>query len=378
MVEAGSLLFEAVVQMGKRRDMATPSVTVIGAGIVGAAAAFHLSRAGAAVRLIDRRAEPGRGVTGQSFGWVNYITIDPLAEPVMYRHRQAAIEKYQKLNAGLDHRLFDRPTGSLVWKASEAETERWVEIHSGSGSSTVMVEDIAFGKLVPAFAAPPRIAAHAMDDIALDAAQGAALFVEAAVEAGAQVHLRQAVDLIDVAGDGKVDSYLGDSRHRSDYVVVAAGAASERFLSAFLPDGSIGESPVALVTIAVERAEIGCILQGPDIEVRKLDDRTLLAVTAAPEDEDDEVSRQYVGQAALEAIARRMPSIGRSRVVSVSVGKRPMPSGGRPLVGPVPGAPSVLAAVAHPGVILAPAIAEILTELVLDRRVSSDFEDLVI
>ena len=358
--------------------MATPSVTVIGAGIVGAAAAFHLSRAGAAVQLIDRRTAPGRGVTGQSFGWVNYITIDPLAEPVMYRHRQASIEKYHRLNGALDGRLFDRPSGSLVWKNTDAETERWVEIHSGSGSSTVMVEDIAFANLAPAFAKPPRLAAHALDDIALDAAQAACTLATAAEDAGADLNLRQAVDLIDVAGNGKVDTYLGGNRHRSDYVVVAAGAASDRFLSAFLSDDCVSESPVTLVTLAVERADIGCILQGPGIEVRRLDDRTLLAVTSAPDDDDDEVSRQYLGQATLEAVARKLPSIGRASVLSVAVGRRPMPLGGRPLVGPVPGAPTVLAAVAHPGVILAPAIGEVLADLVLDRAVSPEHADLVI
>ena len=358
--------------------MATPTVTVIGAGIVSAAAAYHLSRAGAAVRLIDRRAELGRGVTGQSFGWVNYVTVDPLAQPVMYRHRQAAIEKYNRLNAGFDGQLYDRPSGSLVWKASEAETERWVEIHSESGSSTVMVEDMAFANLAPTYEAPPRLAALAMDDIALDAARVARLFAEAAGDAGAVVQLRQAVDLIDVAGNGKVATYLGDSRHHSDFVVVAAGAASSRFLSAFLPDGAIVESPVALVTIAVEQADIGCILQGSYIEVRRLDEHTLLAMTAAPEDDDDEVSRQYVGRATLEVISRQMPSIGRASVLSVTIGRRPMPRGRRLLVGPVPGAPNVFAAVAHPGVILAPVIGEVLTELVLDRRISPEHEDLII
>ncbi len=357
--------------------MATPSVTVIGAGIVGAATALHLRRAGAAVTLLDRRSEPGRGVTGQSFGWVNYITVDPLAEPARYVHCRSAIEKYRKLNSSLEHRLFSRQSGSLVWKATEAETERWVNLHSESGSSTVMVEDIAFANLAPAYAKPPRIAAHAMDDLALDAASAARTFAEAAEHQGSDVHLGQTVDLIDVGGNGKVDTYVGGHRLKSDFVVIAAGAASERFLANFLPEGSIEESPVALVTIAVERADIGCILQGPGIEVRPLDEGTLLVVTNAPEDEDDEVSRQYLGQATLATIARRMPSIGRSRVLSVAIGKRPMPQGGRPLVGPVPGAATVLAAVAHPGVILAPAIGEVLSDLVMGREISREHEDLV-
>ncbi|WP_279617127.1 FAD-dependent oxidoreductase [Streptomyces regalis] len=45
-------------------------VVVVGAGIVGASAAYHLARCGAPVTLIDRGAAPATGVTGGSFAWI--------------------------------------------------------------------------------------------------------------------------------------------------------------------------------------------------------------------------------------------------------------------------------------------------------------------
>ena len=51
---------------------AAPSVVIVGAGIVGAAIAHRLARAGAAVTMIDR-AGPGAGATGRSFS--SYDTI---------------------------------------------------------------------------------------------------------------------------------------------------------------------------------------------------------------------------------------------------------------------------------------------------------------
>src|SRR5215203_7151818 len=50
--------------------MPWPRTAVVGAGIVGASVAYHLSKSGAEVVLIDR-AEPGSGTTSTSFAWVN-------------------------------------------------------------------------------------------------------------------------------------------------------------------------------------------------------------------------------------------------------------------------------------------------------------------
>src|SRR5262249_13784700 len=46
----------------------TQEVVVIGAGVVGASAAFHLSRAGYRVLVVDRVRSPGEGSTGRATG----------------------------------------------------------------------------------------------------------------------------------------------------------------------------------------------------------------------------------------------------------------------------------------------------------------------
>ena len=45
-------------------------VTVVGAGIVGAAIAFHLSRLGVNVTVLEAET-PGAGASGHSFAWIN-------------------------------------------------------------------------------------------------------------------------------------------------------------------------------------------------------------------------------------------------------------------------------------------------------------------
>jgi D-amino-acid dehydrogenase len=59
---------------------ATPAITVIGAGIVGAAVAYVLCRRGAHVTLVDR-AEPGRGCSYGNAGAISPGSVAPLAMP---------------------------------------------------------------------------------------------------------------------------------------------------------------------------------------------------------------------------------------------------------------------------------------------------------
>lgn len=86
--------------------MTSPHVTIIGAGIVGMTAAYFLARTGVCVRLIDRHETPGQGVTGRSFGWINYITRDPAKDPTAHHYCHAAFDRYHALNTDFDGRLF--------------------------------------------------------------------------------------------------------------------------------------------------------------------------------------------------------------------------------------------------------------------------------
>jgi len=53
-----------------------PHVVVIGAGILGASIAFHLSLRGAQVTVVDA-GQPGHGTTRVSFAWLNAYSKNP-------------------------------------------------------------------------------------------------------------------------------------------------------------------------------------------------------------------------------------------------------------------------------------------------------------
>ena len=57
-----------------------PDIAIVGGGIIGAACAYELSRAGASVTLIERE-ELAAGASGRNQGWF-VLPEDPVLEPM--------------------------------------------------------------------------------------------------------------------------------------------------------------------------------------------------------------------------------------------------------------------------------------------------------
>lgn len=342
--------------------MAAPKVVIVGAGILGATIAYVLSRTEAKLSLVEQQAAPGLGVTRHSFGWVNHVTADPDADATIYRQRRAAFAQYERLNRELDGRLLGPRRGSLVWKASEAATERLVQLHAAHGSPTRLVGRGEFGALAPLVAEPPRWAAYSPDDFAL-APDATDLLLRSARETGARIILGQRVEGIHAVAGRAAGIRLAGDLLEADIVVIAAGMGSGRLLSG-LACPRIEASPAALITIAAESRGLECILSGPELEVRSRGDGHLLIASSAPDDHGDDAQRA-LGAMTLDKVRRILPAIGNPRLHAVAIGMRPMPPDG-PLVGRLPAMPNIFVAVAHPGVILAPAIAQVIAGQILE------------
>ena len=97
----------------------------------------------------------------------------------------------------------------------------------------------------------------------------------------------------------------------------------------------------------------------------------LLSAHGVPEGGDPEAA---LARRTLERVRQVLKETGNLKIRSVQIGQRPVPADGMPRVGPVASLAGAYAAVAHPGVILAPAIAATLCALVYDRPAGSGFQ----
>ena len=106
------------------RGSARPTVAVVGAGIVGAATAYALSRAGWAVTLIDARPAPGQGESRANGAQLSYSYVEPLATPDALRALPGWL-----LSPDSPLRWRPRPeVAHLRWLAAFVAACRWSEV----------------------------------------------------------------------------------------------------------------------------------------------------------------------------------------------------------------------------------------------------------
>lgn len=213
--------------------MSAPSIAVIGRGLIGAAAARHLAKAGARVTLIgpgeprDKRAH--RGVFASHYD-EGRITRALSPSPFWAGVAAASIARYGEIAAEGETAFFS-PVGAMVAApAGSAYLAAVDRVSRGAGIAAEAVTEAALATRFPDFAfAPgtearyePRAAGH-ISPRRLVAAQ-----TRGAARAGAAVVAAEVSGLDEAAGH--VTLSLPDGPRRFDQALVSAGAMSETLL----------------------------------------------------------------------------------------------------------------------------------------------------
>jgi glycine/D-amino acid oxidase-like deaminating enzyme len=145
----------------------------------------------------------------------------------------------------------------------------------------------------------------------------------------------------------------------ADRIIVAAGEGTAKLLD--LP-----VAPVSglMALTAPARVRVAHVLAAPDMNLRQdAFGRILCAGEAggsAIEREPDAIAGDLIERA---RVLLGEPDLALERII---VGRRPMPADEHPLIGPVRGRPAIYAAVMHSGVTLAPGVAVLVANEVLD------------
>ncbi|WP_323798169.1 FAD-binding oxidoreductase [Nisaea sp.] len=354
---------------------ASPKIVIAGAGIIGAVAAFELSRAGADVTIIEARPRPGEGVSAASFGWINAITFDPENDPSIYALRQQAIGSWAALEQALGKPLPAHRQGALFWGDTRAETMVARDRHREAGCDYRIVDRVEIAELLPQLTLPPEAALFAPEEFALDVTATARMLLKAAEENGAALITGTEITAIESAG-GRVRAVrAGDTLLEADRLIVAAGTGSGRILAPFVQDLGVEPSPAALVTVTGNFPQTTCITDSPELEFRIPKPGLLISAHDVPEGSDPEGT---LARRTIERTRRILKNTGELAVRSVQIGQRPFPIGGTPLVGPVASLTGAYVAVAHPGVILAPAIGARVCDLVSGRAAGSGLQPIML
>jgi glycine/D-amino acid oxidase-like deaminating enzyme len=338
-----------------------PRIVIIGAGIVGASIAYHLARRGAAVAIVDKGL-PAAGVTGKAFAWINISrgTSDP-SSPL----RRLAIPEWRRLEHDLQGALEVNWCGAISWYSNLAATERFARDHAASGYDVRLVGREEIAKLEPNLIEPPVCAAYAKSEGAVDPIAATGTLIQAARQAGAHVHLTRDVVALTTNGGRMTGVRTVTGAIEADIVIVAAGTGASKLCESLDVKLPINSSPALLLRFRTRERIVNKVISTPDIEVRQASDVLLLAaenyIDDSPENGPDVIARR-----ALAVIKQQLRGSDGVELESVSVGMRPIPADGSPVVGFAPGVEGLYVAVLHAGVALAPVVGRLATTEILD------------
>jgi len=326
-------------------------VVVIGAGIIGASLAWHLCRAGNRVTVVEAESEAGGLATRGSFCWINAAAGNPRDYVAL---RLASIRGWHRLMRevpGIDARF----PGGLAWDTPRDGLEAYCAGHAGWGYRIRLIERAEIARIEPGLADPPEVAALAEDEGMVEAASAARALIAAS---GATLMAGEGVSALKVAG-GRVVAVEAGGEMACDALVVAAGVATPAILATASVAMRLDAPPGLLLYTAPHDRLIARVLVAPGLEVRQGSDGRL-HVGADFVGTFDDFRPEDTMMRLMADLRAMLRDAGRLRPDGFTVGERPTPPDGFPMLGAVPGIDGLYVAVTHSGVTLAPAIGDML------------------
>jgi len=334
-------------------------IIVIGAGIIGAFAAYQLQKAGAEVLVLDAGTA---SATAASFGWINasfYLDDDH------FQLRTDAIAAYRDL--ANDIALPVRWSGCLCFENQGDAFDTQADALSALGYAFTQIDAQQFAGLVPRFEKPPARSLLFEQEAVAESGELARALLDAAIQMGARVAHGVFVQGFDVTRSRVTGVRTNAGVLAADHVVSAVGTATEQLLQDIdvalpmltRPAVVVRTKPVAPLMSHVLVTEIG--------EVRQCADGTLLMPAAfSHQGDQSEKLLDAIDRVADDAIARLQALFPEIPLAwsQATLAHRPVPQDQRPAVGPV--AEGLYVACMHSGVTLGALMGEQIATEVLN------------
>jgi glycine/D-amino acid oxidase-like deaminating enzyme len=357
---------------------------VIGAGVLGVCLAARLAEAGAEVTLLERD-EPGQAATRSSFAWLNSNDKAPRA---YHDLNDAGLRAWDRLAARLDGDAWYRPAGNLEWAVSpahRAELTARVGRLTGWGYPAYLIDSAEARALEPSLRLPdpaPAIAWFPGEGYLLTAAMVSHL-AERAVQQGVGImtgepgrvtgfgtatEAGRRVRLVRTAAGQEIctDVVVCCAGTQVPQLAALAGAACPVPLVPWMEPGATAPGLVVQAGPVVSPGPIR-MMHTPRVHLRPhagglvhLEAPDVAVDLHTPEPD----LRRWAGEL-LSRARVVVDGLEGASVTGYRVCVRPMPADGRSIVGWLPGATGVYAAVTHSGVTLGAHLAELITAEVL-------------
>lgn len=362
---------------------------VVGGGVIGAAVAYRLAQAGTDVTLIDAgRIAEGTSLT--SFAWVS--ACEKIDSDSYYRLSLAAVEAHADLVAefGNEGNWYKRP-GVIQWLGagyeglalSESPLEQKLARLEALGYPADLIGPDDLARIEPNLRrdalGPDGQAIHYPQDGYVEAPIMIGTLVEAAMKRfGLELRTHTPVRRL-IVTNGRatgVETASGEILS-GDVVVNCAGC----WANSVVGDPAL-EIPLAptLGLIAYTQAvgtSLNKILRTPNLNVRADGGGRLLLRANDLDETLAETDVPHPEHPAAVELARRLgdlvPALAGIGAEAVRIATRPIPAGGLPCVGTLPGLDNYWVAVTHGGINTSAFIGTALRDEILDGRAAPEY-----
>jgi glycine/D-amino acid oxidase-like deaminating enzyme len=337
---------------------------IVGAGIIGAAIAYYLSKKGAQVTIIEQ-SRPACGASSKSFGWINANFPDNSA---YFQLRQSSIAEYHKLSNELVKPIGLKWGGSLWWEHTDIKFHQNLASLRSYRYPTSEILPKAFAELEPEFLKPPELCAKFPAEGAVDAIACSKAMINAAKANGATLLIGCEVTglLLEKNKCAGVRTIFGD--FPANTVVVSAGAAAQAFLAKSEIHLPMNNSHGLIVHTRAVKPMLDHLMITPDIHFRQHTNGSIV------------IGKDYGGGViaagsspvlSANSLVNKLGQLLRNdqgfKVDEITMGKRPVPLDGYPVLGPPPNLGGLYIASLHSGVTLAPIVGKIAAKEILSK-----------
>ena len=351
-------------------------VVVVGAGIVGASIAYHLSRRKDVAVTVLERAEPCAGASGHSFAWLNSFGKDP----VSYHHfNRRSMDIWDRFARRLGGDIDLHWGGELRWESMpervEALCQRIKQLQVWGYPIRIISGD-ELRELEPGLSpGPVTIASFSEIDGRVDPLKVIEACLQRACESGAVVHTHTPVSELCLDGGGKIEAVNTPSGEIGCDVVVLASGTDTTELAATAgvhipqqhsPGVVVRTDPQPPILQNVSVLHLPPIDEDrPEIHLRQSADGTLAIGQGSQESVDRDDSQEHADDL-LNRASHYLPALAGARAIPTPVGYRPMPIDELPVIGFCAAAPNLYIALMHSGVTLAPLVGELVPLEIVD------------
>ncbi len=346
-------------------------VVVIGGGILGCSTAYRLARRGAQVTLCER-ADLGSGASGASGAWIN-AHQSKLPQHYFEISRLSTLA-WHELEQEVDG-IRIKWGGRLEWSR---DAEAGVALRSAADRQQVwgypmeLIDEARVRDLVPSLVVDPDMSAAVFAPLegAVEPVEALRALADAASGLGADIRLNTEVLAIEVA-DGRVSAVRTESEVIPADAVVVAGGVDTSVIAGWLGVPiPLRPAPGVLAHASGPALNLPSIVAGPDVFVipqpsgRHVVGRGFVGEPMYSTDRPD--SEQAEADEVFEMARSRFATMERARLDDVTVGWRPLPTDGHPIIGFVPQVPGLYPMVTHSGFTLAASLSRLAAIEILD------------